>query len=96
MSKISIEEVKKLAKLSKLSVSDEEAKSLQDDLESLLKYVDRLSKVDAEGLEPAAQVTSLEDVTRKDEIRDYGVDRDGLLRNAPDQEDGYIKVKRVL
>lgn len=96
MSSISIDDVKKLAKLSALTVTDDEAKSLQKELEEILSFVGQLSEVDTEGVEPTYQVTGLSNVWREDKIVDYGVSQEELLKNAPDTQDGQIKVKRVL
>ena len=96
MSAISIDDVKKLAKLSALTVTDEEAVSLRAQLEEILGFVEQLSEVDTQGKEPTYQVTGLENVTRPDEVIDYALDREALLKNAPDQHEGHIKVKRVL
>lgn len=96
MSKLSKEEVLKLAKLSKLRLSDEEIEKFQKEISDILGYVEQLSSVDTEGLKPTSQVTGLENVARKDEIIDYGVSNEELLKNAPDTKDGQFKVKRVL
>ncbi len=96
MSSISIDDVKKLATLSALTVSDEEAIALQLQLEEILTFVEQLSEVDTTGKEPTYQVTGLENVARPDEIIDYGLSREDLLTNTPDTQDGHIKVKRVL
>jgi aspartyl-tRNA(Asn)/glutamyl-tRNA(Gln) amidotransferase subunit C len=93
---ISLDDVKKLATLSALRVTDEEAKTLQAELQNILKFVEQLDSVDTNGVEPTYQVTGLENVWREDEIIDYGLSRDDLLRNAPNKQDGQIKVKRVL
>lgn len=96
MKKITLDEVKKLARLSRISLSDEEAESLRVELGSILGYVEKLSDVDTKGLEPTSQVTGLTNQMRKDEEKDYGTSRENLLKNTPDQKDGYIKVRRVL
>lgn len=96
MSSITIQDVKKLAKLSALTISDTEADALRSQLEEILGFVSKLSEVDTTGVEPTYQVTGLSNVWREDEVLDYGLDRDALLKNAPDQQDGQIKVKRVL
>lgn len=93
---ISLDDVKKLASLSALQVSDDEAVRLQSELENILKFVEQLNSIDTEGVEPTYQVTGLENVWRDDEIIDYGLSREALLKNAPSQQDGQIKVKRVL
>lgn len=96
MSSISIDDVKKLAVLSALSVSDEEATALLAQLNEILGFVEQLNEVDTAGVEPTYQVTGLENVMRDDTLIDYGLNRDDLLKNAPDHQDGQIKVKRVL
>jgi aspartyl-tRNA(Asn)/glutamyl-tRNA(Gln) amidotransferase subunit C len=93
---ISLDNVKKLASLSALKVSDEEAVKLQSELQNILKFVEQLDAVDTTGVEPTYQVTGLTNVWRDDEIIDYGLSREQLLKNAPDEQDGQIKVKRVL
>jgi aspartyl-tRNA(Asn)/glutamyl-tRNA(Gln) amidotransferase subunit C len=96
MSAITVNDVKRLAQLSALQVSDTEADELRVQLEAILDYVKQLDEVDTNGVEPTYQVTGLENVTREDVVKDYGVTREDLLRNAPDTEDGQIKVKKVL
>mgnify|MGYP003431776875 CR=1 FL=1 len=96
MSAITVNDVKRLAQLSALQVSDTEADELRVQLEAILDYVKQLDEVDTNGVEPTYQVTGLENVTREDVVKEYGVTREDLLRNAPDTEDGQIKVKKVL
>jgi len=96
MKKVTLDEIKKLARLSRIDLSEEEAESLRGELENILGYVDQLSDVDTEGLETTSQVTGLTNQMRKDEVKDYGVNREDLLKNTPDSQDGYIKVKKVL
>ncbi len=96
MSSITIEDVKRLAQLSALNVTDDEAEALRKQLGDILGYVEQLDEVDTSGLEPTYQVTGLENVTREDEIKDYKLTREDLLKNAPDIENGQIKVKKVL
>lgn len=96
MNAISIDDVKKLARLSALSMSDEEAVNMQTDLTQILGYVEQLQAVDTEGVEPTYQVHYLETVTRPDEVIDYGISQEGLLKNAPKQADGSVVVPRVL
>lgn len=96
MSSISLETLKKLAQLSALSVSDDEAVTLQKDLTEILGYVEQLSSVNTEDVEPTYYVHGLNTVTRPDEIQDSGVTQDELLKNAPEKKDGSIVVPRVL
>lgn len=96
MSKLTRDEVLKLAKLSKLKLSDDEVEKLQTELSEILKYVEILNKVDTRGLEPTYQVSGLKNVYRKDDVIDYGYPTKDLLKNAPAIQDNQFKVKRVL
>ncbi len=96
MTKISREDILKLAKLSKLRLSEDEIEQYQKELTEILEYISQLSKVDTKNLKPTSQVTGLENVTRKDEIIDYVATPDELLKNAPALKGDLIKVKRVL
>lgn len=96
MAKISRDDVLKLAKLSKLSLSEDEIVKFQKELSDILGYVEQLSGVDTTGLSETSQVTGLENVTRKDKVIDYSTSVDELMKNAPDKKDGQFKVKRVL
>ena len=66
MTKISAAEIRKLANLSRLSLTDEEIEHYQNDLSAILSYVQILQDVDVSGLEPTSQVTGLTNVTRAD------------------------------
>ena len=96
MSSISINDVKRLAGLSALRITNEEATALLGQLNEIIGFVEQLNEVATDGVEPTYQVTGLENVMRDDVVVDYGLDRDKLLKNAPDTQDGQIKVKRVL
>lgn len=96
MSSVSIDDVLKLAALSKLSISIEEAERYKQEIESILHFVEKLQKLDTEGLEPTYQVTSLENVMRVDEVINYGTNRDSLLSNCKNIEKHMFKVNRMV
>ena len=96
MSKLSREDVLKLAGLSKLKLTDEEVEKLRSELSEILNYVEILDKVDTDGLDPTFQVSGLKNVYRKDEIKNYGYQAKDLLKNAPATQNNQFKVKRVL
>lgn len=96
MSVISLEEVYKLARLARIELNEQTAKRMQQELSAILSFVEQLDQVDTAGIEPTYQVTGLMNVTREDELIDYGVTPEALLANAPAQRDGTIEVKRVL
>ena len=95
MSKLSRDDVVKLAKLSRLKLTDKEVEEFQTELAEILTYVEVLDSVDTAGLEPTYQVTGLKNVSRKDVLKDYGVTPKDLLKDSP-LKDGQFKVKRVL
>ena len=96
MTTVSLDDVQKLAALSALQVTADEAVALQKDLDQILGYIDQLSDVDVEGVEPTYQVHSLHTVVRADEIKEYGVSTDELLKNAPQKTDNLIVVPKVI
>lgn len=96
MAKLSRDDVLKLARLARLDLSDEEVELFRSQLSDILQYVEQLKKVDVSGLEPTTHVTGLKNVMREDEVIDYGVSPEELLRLAPKSQDGHIKVKRMI
>lgn len=93
---LSKDEVLALARLAKLHLSDEEIAQYQKELGEILDYVEQLSDVDTEGLQPTSQVTGLENVTREDKVKDMQATADDLLQVAPQSNERYIQVKRML
>lgn len=86
----------KLASLSAINLNDDEIDPLTADLENILGYVAQLGELDTSNVEPTYQVTDLKNVTRADEIIDYGVTREALLAIAPDTIETSVKVPKVL
>jgi aspartyl-tRNA(Asn)/glutamyl-tRNA(Gln) amidotransferase subunit C len=96
MAKLSRDDVLKLARLARLDLSEAEVEEYSEELSAILQYVEQLGSVDVKGLKPTNQVTGLTNVTREDEIRDYGYAPADLLKNVPEVKDNQIKVKRML
>ncbi len=96
MSKLSREDILKLAKLSRLTLTEEEIEQFASEIGAILEYSSQLQSVDNQGLEPTYQVTGLKDVMRPDEIIDYQATPEALLKNAPDSEKKQFKVKRMV
>ena len=96
MTKISSQDVARLAALSNLSLDEEETKQLQIDLDNIVRYISELQTLDTGGVEPTYQVTGLEDIWRDDEVIEYDVSRSKLLDGAPAVKDQQIKVPKVL
>lgn len=96
MTKLTRADVLKLAKLARLHLSDEEVEQFTSEISAILGYVQQLQRVDTTGLEPTYQVSGLKNAMRKDEIKDYGVSHEALLKNVPALEGDHIKVKRMI
>jgi len=96
MADLSRDDVLKLARLARLTLTEEEVEKYQKELSEILKYVEQLQSADVEGLEPTSQVTGLKNVMRDDVIVDYGVTPDDLLGIAPNTEGRLLKVKRMI
>lgn len=96
MTKISRDDVLRLAQLSRLQLSDDEVDVLATDITNILGYVEQLDELDTDNIEPTYQVTGLENVWRDDVVLQDVVSRDELLALAPDAVDYQVKVPKVL
>ena len=95
MSKLKVNEIKRVADLARISLSDVETAQMAVELSAIVGFVEQLASVDVEGVAPTDQVTGLVDVWREDVVTP-SMPREELLANAPAQKGGYIVVKRVL
>ena len=96
MAKLKRDDIVRLAYLARLDLSEEEIEEFTGELSEILQYVEQLQSVDVADLRPTNQVTGLTNVTRKDEIIDYGYQPKDLLKNVPSLQDDLIKVKRII
>ena len=96
MTKITSEDILKLARLARLRISDDEIESYRQELDTIVGYFVILDKAEIDGLEPTSQVTGLQNVFRTDEVAEQVVQPDRLLEELPSKDDRYIKVKRMI
>lgn len=96
MANITRDDILKLAKLSKLHLTDDQVTHFTQDIDKIVGYAKQLDTVDVEGLEPTDQVTGLVNAWREDEVAEYQASPDELLKNAPATAEHQIKVKRVI
>jgi aspartyl-tRNA(Asn)/glutamyl-tRNA(Gln) amidotransferase subunit C len=89
------EEVKKVAEMARIELSESEVAKFQKDLSSILNYVDELKTVNTDGLEIVSSVTGLENVHRADVPRSIE-NQEEIIANAPERKDKYFKVKSIL
>jgi len=94
---ISADDVKKLARLSRLALTDEEAEKLADDMGSILAYVDTLRKVSLPAKPRGSVYFDEVNVMREDgEPHESGMYTEELLAQAPRREGNYLKVKKII
>ncbi|MBP7834926.1 Asp-tRNA(Asn)/Glu-tRNA(Gln) amidotransferase subunit GatC [Candidatus Saccharibacteria bacterium] len=96
MTKITDADIRKLATLSRLKLTDNEIPKYKQEISSIMQYVEILQDVDLSGLEPTSQVTGLQNVIRADELIDYKVTPKQLLSNAPATQEDQLKVNRMI
>lgn len=90
-----LQDIQHLAVLARLDISDEEAQGLLGDLQSILKYVDQVTSAQISGSE--IDVPDHRNVARDDvATNSSGQYTDQILADAPDTQDGFIKVKKIL
>ncbi|MFZ4641370.1 MAG: Asp-tRNA(Asn)/Glu-tRNA(Gln) amidotransferase subunit GatC [Nodosilinea sp.] len=92
---IDLEQVRKVALLARLALSPEEEQQFTGQLSSILEYVDHLSELDTEAVEPTTRAIDLSNVTRPDHLEPFG-DREEMLNCAPDREGDFFKVPKIL
>ncbi|MEI6221604.1 MAG: Asp-tRNA(Asn)/Glu-tRNA(Gln) amidotransferase subunit GatC [bacterium] len=89
------QDVQQIAKLARLDLTEEETELYQQQLSSILQYVEMLGEVDTSGVEPTSQVTGLQNITRADKVH-TSLSNEQALKNAPSREDRFFKVKPVI
>ena len=95
MSKLTVDQIEHIAKLSKLELSEEEKELYTGQLSSVLDYVGELSEIDTENVELTANVTGLSNVWRDDTIEKSDIHYNDIAKNAPDFKDGNFVVPAV-
>lgn len=95
MAKLSIEEVEGIAELARLTLTEAEKQMFQDQLSTILAYVEQLQSLNTDDIAPTASALPLDNVMRADEVTpSFPVDE--ALANAPDKEDGHFRVNPIL
>lgn len=93
--KITRETVENVALLSRLELTQNEAEAYTGHLGAFLEYAEVLTSLDTDGVAPTAHVLPLSNVLRSDEVKP-SLDRELALSNAPEREDGYFKVPKIV
>jgi len=87
--------VRRIAHLARIAVAEDEVEHLRRELNAILAFVEQLSEVDVEGVEPMTSVIPMAMKKRSDEVTDGGIP-DDILKNAPAAQDGFFVVPKVV
>jgi len=87
--------VRRIAHLARVAVADDEVEHLRGEINAILSFVEQLSEVNVEGVEPMTSVTPMVMKKRADVVND-GENADAVLRNAPNTDGKYFLVPKVV
>ncbi len=88
------EDVKHVAKLARLELTEEEIDKYSKQLGDILKHVEQMNEVDTTGVEPMPHAIPVYNVMREDEVK-YEQTKEELMANAPYEEDGFFRVPKI-
>ncbi len=91
---ISTDDVKHVAKLARLELTDDEINKYSKQLGDILKYVEQMNEVDTTGIEPMPHAIPVYNVMREDVVK-YEQTKEELMANAPYEEDGFFRVPKI-
>ncbi|PSQ85537.1 MAG: Asp-tRNA(Asn)/Glu-tRNA(Gln) amidotransferase GatCAB subunit C [Bacteroidetes bacterium QS_1_65_9] len=92
---VSREEVRHVAQLARLDFSEEGEARMADELSQIIEYVDKLDELDTSGVPPMSHVLDVTNVFRPDEVEER-IDRGEALELAPEADDKYFRVPKVV
>src|SRR5215467_867681 len=93
--RISLEQVRHVARLARLELTSGEEQRLQIEMSEMLEYVDKLNQLDTKDIEPTAQVGESGAATREDEVTNPSAP-DAMLANAPAREGFFFRVPKII
>jgi aspartyl-tRNA(Asn)/glutamyl-tRNA(Gln) amidotransferase subunit C len=93
--RITLEQVRHVARLARLELSEAAEQSLQSDLSAILGYVDKLSELDTDNVEPTTQVGEPGTPMRDDEVTNRPAPEE-MLANAPERSRNFFKVPKII
>jgi aspartyl-tRNA(Asn)/glutamyl-tRNA(Gln) amidotransferase subunit C len=93
--KLSKEEVKHIAMLSRLELKEEEVEKFQTQLSGILDFVEKLGELDTEGIDPKFQIIPPQNVLRED-VTGVSLSREKTFMNAPETDEEYFIVPKVV
>ena len=91
---ITVKDVEHVAKLARLELTEDEKVLYTKQLGDVLKYVDQMNEVDTSDVKPMTQVIDFVNVMREDKVY-YEQTKEELMKNAPDEENGFFRVPKI-
>ncbi len=91
---ISKEDVRHVAKLARLELTDDETEKYSKQLGEILKYVEQMNEVDTTDIEPMPHAIPVYNVMREDVVK-YEQTKEEMMANAPFEEDGFFRVPKI-
>lgn len=95
MSRISMDQVKHVAHLARLAITEEEAEKFQQQLDQMISFAEQLNELDTDEVKPTSHVLDMKNVMRED-VAKPGLPVEEVVKNAPDCKDGYIRVPSIM
>ena len=92
---IDLKTIKHIAKLSRISVSEEKAKKLAGDLNSIFDFIEKLNELKTEKITPLTSIAETTLKLRHDEIKSKNI-REQIVKNSPDKNEDYFVVPKVI
>lgn len=88
-------DIKRIASLARLKLTEEEEQEFSSQLDSILKYIDKLKELDTLNVEPTAHILPLRNILREDKMTD-SLTKENALRNAPDRTNDFYRVPKII
>ena len=96
MTRISNDQVKHVANLARLAITEEEAEKFTNQLDAIITFAEQLNELDTENVEPTSHVLDMKNVMREDVPAKMDYQLEEVLKNAPDHQDGQIRVPSII
>ncbi|HLO50786.1 MAG TPA: Asp-tRNA(Asn)/Glu-tRNA(Gln) amidotransferase subunit GatC [Kamptonema sp.] len=93
--KIDTEQVRKVAHLARLELTEEEAEQFTTQLSSILEYFEQLSELDTSDVPPTTRAIDVSNIMRSDELEPFA-NREAILAAAPEQDGDFFRVPKII
>jgi aspartyl-tRNA(Asn)/glutamyl-tRNA(Gln) amidotransferase subunit C len=95
MSRLTLDQVKHVAHLARLAITEDDAVKFQQQLDKVITYAEQLNELDTTNVEPTSHVLDMKNVFRED-VAQKGLPVEDVVKNAPDHADGQIRVPAII